>query len=69
MPTRYLTLRELKRKLSGRSRNAIFADVERGLLPPPFKLGQMNYWSEEAVDEALETMADQAKRFGEEDAA
>ena len=62
MGTRYLTLRELKRKLSGRSRNSIFADVERGFLPPPFKLGQLNYWVEEDVDAALSALVERTQR-------
>ncbi len=45
---RYITIAELRRKLGGRSRNAIFDDVARGLLPRPFKLqkgqGGRNYW-------------------------
>ncbi len=48
---------ELRKKLAGRSRNAIFGDIDRGLLPPPMKFSKGNgahsYWSESAVDAAL----------------
>ncbi|MGG7643900.1 helix-turn-helix transcriptional regulator [Rhodovulum sp. YNF3179] len=57
---RFITLQQLRNKMGGRSRNAIFADIERGLLPPPKKFGDgpgaKNYWNEAEVDRALETL-------------
>ncbi|PUB08318.1 CP4-57 regulatory protein AlpA [Yoonia sediminilitoris] len=35
----YLTLTELCIKLGGRSRSAIYVDLEAGRLPKPIKLG------------------------------
>lgn len=58
--TRYITLGRLREKLDGRARNSIFRDIETGFLPKPFKLGQVNYWIEEEVDEALRTLATKA---------
>ena len=55
---RYITLSELREKLSGRARNSIFRDIENGQLPKPFKLGLINYWDEGEVDAALSTLAD-----------
>ena len=55
---RYISLTELRKKLSGRSRNSIFRDVENGVLPKPFKLGRVNYWGEDDVDQALKNWGD-----------
>ncbi|MCL5779091.1 transcriptional regulator [Limibaculum sp. FT325] len=59
---RYLTLDDLRGKLGGRSRNAIFADIDRGLLPRPIKLNQShggrNYWLESEVDEAMARLSE-----------
>ena len=34
---------------SGRSRASIYRDIQRGHLPPPIKMGEINYWSETAL--------------------
>lgn len=65
--TRYITLGRLREKLDGRARNSIFRDIDAGTLPKPFKLGLVNYWVEEDVDEALRTLA--IKASGEEGGA
>ena len=65
--TRYITLGRLREKLDGRARNSIFRDIETGFLPKPFKLGQVNYWIEEEVDQALRTLA--TKASGEDGSA
>lgn len=65
--TRYITLGRLRAKLDGRARNSIFRDIDAGALPKPFKLGLVNYWVEEDVDEALRILA--TKVSGEEDDA
>lgn len=50
---RYLTLRELRCKLGGRSRSAIYLDLQAGRLPKPVKLGGRLYWVEGEVDNHL----------------
>lgn len=50
---RYITIAELRAKLSGRARSAIYGDVEARRLPKPMKLGNRLYWRESAVDEAM----------------
>lgn len=50
---RYLTLKELQHKLSGRGRTSIYRDVELDRLPKPLKLGSTLYWVEQEVDERL----------------
>jgi prophage regulatory protein len=47
---KYLTFHELRAKLGGRSRSAIYGDLAAGRLPQPVKLGGKLYWSESAVD-------------------
>ena len=52
-----INFQQLRVKMGGRSRNAIFADIDKGRLPPPRKFGDVpgakNYWDEEAVDRAI----------------
>lgn len=57
---RYLTLAEMRRKLGGRSRSAIYADLAAGRLPRPVKLGAINYWPETLVDEHLRKLRAEA---------
>lgn len=52
----YLTLTELRAKLGGRSRSAIYTDLEAGRLPKPLKLGGRLYWPECDVDEHLRNL-------------
>ena len=52
----YLTLAELRAKLGGRSRSAIYLDLEAGRLPQPIKLGGRLYWPEGDVDAHLRTL-------------
>jgi prophage regulatory protein len=49
----YLSFSELRAKLCGRSRSAIYLDIESGRLPPPIKLGGKLYWPETEVDQWL----------------
>lgn len=49
----YLTLKELSAKLGGRSRSAIYLDLEAGRLPQPVKLGGKLYWPEHEIDVQL----------------
>ena len=57
---RLITLQQLRSKIGGRSRNAIFEDIERGRLPRPRKLGDApgskNYWVEEEVERSITTI-------------
>lgn len=50
---KYLTLAELRAKLGGRSRSAIYADLAAGRLPQPIRLGGRIYWPEAELDAHL----------------
>ena len=52
----YLTLAELRSKLGGRSRSAIYLDLENERLPKPIKLGGRLYWPEEDMDAYLQAL-------------
>ena len=52
----YLTLTELRAKLGGRSRSAIYLDLAAGRLPQPVKLGGRLYWPEGDVETHLRDM-------------
>ena len=56
----YLTLTELRAKLGGRSRSAIYNDLAAGRLPQPVKLGGRLYWPEGDVDAHLRNLRDMA---------
>ena len=56
----YLTFNELRAKLGGRSRSAIYLDLEAGRLPQPIKLGGKLYWPEGDVDTHLRNLREQA---------
>lgn len=49
----YLTFTDLRAKLRGRSRSAIYLDIKAKRLPRPIKLGGKLYWLENEVDEWL----------------
>lgn len=50
---KYLTLHELRAKLGGRSRSAIYLDLDAGRLPQPIKLGGRLLWIDDEIDAAL----------------
>jgi prophage regulatory protein len=52
----YLNFPELRVKLGGRSRSAIYVDLANGRLPQPLKLGGRLYWSERDLEVHLGTM-------------
>ena len=52
----YLTLAELRSKLGGRSRSAIYRDLADGRLPQPVKLGSRLYWPEGDIEDHLRTL-------------
>lgn len=57
---KYLTLTELRAKLGGRSRSAIYLDLAAGRLPQPLKLGGRLYWPEGDVQTHLRDMREKA---------
>jgi predicted DNA-binding transcriptional regulator AlpA len=57
----FLNFRQLRQRLGGRSRSAVYIDVALGRLPPPLKLGGKLYWSEEAIDAHLRALAAEAQ--------
>jgi prophage regulatory protein len=52
----YITLQELQTKLGGRSRSAIYVDLEQGRLPKPMKLGRRLYWRDDQLNDHLEKL-------------
>ena len=50
---KYLSFKQLQEKLGGRSRSAIYVDLEKGRLPKPLKLGRRLYWESGARDQYL----------------
>jgi predicted DNA-binding transcriptional regulator AlpA len=60
-PMKYLTLKQLREKLGGRSRSAIYLDLALNRLPPPLKLGGRLLWDEAAVDAHLRELAAEAQ--------
>lgn len=57
---KYLTLHDLRAKLGGRSRSAVYLDVSAGRLPQPVKLGGRLLWPEPEVDAALAALRNEA---------
>jgi len=57
---KYLTLHDLRKKLGGRSRSAVYLDVAAGRLPQPLKLGGRLLWPEPEVDAALVALRNEA---------
>lgn len=56
---KYLNFTELRYKLGGRSRSAIYLDLEAGRLPQPIKLGGRLYWPEDEIDAHLHSLRDE----------
>ncbi len=52
----YLTLAELRAKLGGRSRSAIYLDLAAGRLPQPIKLGGRLFWPSDELDVHLRSL-------------
>ncbi|MEM5521516.1 AlpA family phage regulatory protein [Sulfitobacter sp. AS59] len=57
---KYITFTELRAKLGGRSRSAIYLDFEAGRLPRGVKLGGKLYWLEADIDTRLRELRDPA---------
>jgi predicted DNA-binding transcriptional regulator AlpA len=64
----FLSLKQLRQKLAGRSRTAIYADMAAGRLPPPIRLGKRLLWAEAAVDARLRELAAEAPKRGAREA-
>jgi predicted DNA-binding transcriptional regulator AlpA len=58
---KYVNMRQLRQKLAGRSRSAIYTDIAFGRLPPPIKMGGKLLWDESAVDARLRELAAEAQ--------
>lgn len=56
----YLTLTELRAKLGGRSRSAIYTDLAAGRLPQPVKLGGRLLWPEGDLEAHLRALREKA---------
>jgi len=54
---RLISFTELREKLGGRSRSAVYVDVAEGRIPEPLRLGGRLYWLESAIDAHLETLS------------
>ena len=52
----YLSFRQLRQKLGGRSRSSCYRDVALGRLPKPLKIGSCLYWVEAEVDASLDRL-------------
>lgn len=57
---KYLTFKEVRAKLGGRSRSSIYHDLSAGRLPQPLKLGGKLYWPEEDLNAWLSDARKQA---------
>jgi predicted DNA-binding transcriptional regulator AlpA len=57
-----LNFRQLREKLGGRSRAAIYLDLALGRLPQPVKLGGRLYWPEADIDAHLRALAAEAPK-------
>ena len=57
---KYLNFTELRAKIGGRSRSAIYVDLAAGRLPQPIKLGGKLYWPEAELDAHLRDLREKA---------
>mgnify|MGYP001453372537 FL=1 len=53
---KYISFDQLQEKLGGRSRSAIYVDLEKGRLPKPLKLGRRLYWDDGELNQYLSAM-------------
>jgi predicted DNA-binding transcriptional regulator AlpA len=53
---RYINFPDMRAKLGGRSRSAIYVDLAAGRLPQPIKLGGRLYWPESDLEAHLRAM-------------
>ena len=50
---KYLTMRDIREALGGRSRGAIYKDIATGRLPQPLLLGGKNLWRSDELEAHL----------------
>jgi|TARA_R110000744_G_scaffold167252_1_gene284628 prophage regulatory protein len=62
----YFTLTEVRSKLGGRSRSAIYLDLAHGRLPQPIKLGGRLYWPEGDLEAHLKNLQKVGTEVGQE---
>ena len=66
---KYLSMEQLIEKLGNRSRSSIHRDVEKGLLPKPYKFGTdskaRKYWKDVEVEQAMMRFAPDAMAAAE----
>ena len=53
---KYISFDQLQEKLGGRSRSAIYVDLEKGRLPKPLKLGRRLYRDDGELNQYLSAM-------------
>lgn len=53
---KYISFDQLQEKLGGRSRSAIYVDLEKRRLPKPLKLGRRLYWDDAELNQYLSAM-------------
>lgn len=53
MQMNYISMKQLQKKRGDVGRNAVYTDVENGILPRPLKIGRRIFWIEEEVDTAM----------------
>jgi predicted DNA-binding transcriptional regulator AlpA len=61
---RFLTLREVSERLSGRSRSALYVDMQMGRLPQPVRIGKRVDWGEDDLASHLRALAAKAQEKG-----
>jgi len=61
---RMINRRELSALLGGRSRSAIYCDMQSGRLPRPTKLGGVNLWPLHEVESALARLREGGENVG-----
>jgi predicted DNA-binding transcriptional regulator AlpA len=61
---RFLTLREVSERLGGRSRSALYVDMQTGRLPQPVRIGKRVYWGEDDLAAHLRALAAAAPTKG-----
>ena len=61
---RWINRRELSALLGGRSRSALYCDMQSGRLPRPMKLGGINLWPLHEVESALARLREGGNNVG-----
>lgn len=64
VPLRYLTMKDVRKALGGRSRSAIYNDLDAGRLPQPLRLGGRLLWRSDELESHLARLADDQRDHG-----